>query len=62
MDAIEEEDFKADSSLSSGRLRRSLPRPTSDNEDMFRIKENVQRTLKDARRKLNDLRTEVDRK
>jgi hypothetical protein len=62
MDAIEEEDFDTDSMLSSARLRRSFPRHKSENEDMFEIKQNVTRTLKDARRKLNDLRSEVDRK
>ena len=62
MDAIEEEDFDADSRLSSTRSRRSLPRQKSGKEDMFEIKQNVTRTLKDARRKLNDLRSEVDRK
>ena len=62
MDAIEEEDFNTDSRLSSGRLRRSLPRQKSEKDDMFEIKQNVTRTLKDARRKLNDLRSEVDRK
>ena len=62
MDAIEEEDFDTDSRLSSTRLRRSFPRQKSETEDMFEIKQNVTRTLKDAKRKLNDLRTEVDRK
>ncbi len=62
MDAIEEEDFDTDSRLSCTRLRRSFPRQKSETEDMFEIKQNVTRTLKDAKRKLNDLRTEVDRK
>jgi hypothetical protein len=62
MDAIEEEDFDTDSRLSSARLQRSFPRQKSTKEDMFEIKQNVTRTLKDARRKLNDLRSEVDRK
>ncbi|XP_028393519.1 mirror-image polydactyly gene 1 protein-like [Dendronephthya gigantea] len=62
MDAIEEEDFHTDGKLSSARLRRSFPREKSQHEDMFEIKQNVTRTLKDARRKLNDLRSEVDRK
>ena len=62
MDAIEEEDFDADGRLSSARLGRSFPRQKSEKEDMFEIKQNVTRTLKDARRKLNDLKSEVDRK
>ena len=62
MDAIEEEDFDTDCGLSYGKLRRTVPRQKSEKEDMFEIKQNVTRTLKDARRKLNDLRSEVDRK
>lgn len=51
-----------DSGGNSVRLRRNLSRQASGSEDMVEIKNNVQRALKDARRKINDLRTEVDRK
>lgn len=62
MDAIEEEDFDLDSRRSSTRFRRSFPNQRSGRGDMLEIKQNVTRTLKDARRKLNDLRSEVEKK
>lgn len=62
MDAIQEEDFEMDSGGNHNRLRRNFSRQTSDADDMVQMKQNVQRALKDARKKINDLRNEVDRK
>ena len=60
MDAIQE-DFEYDSGVSS-RSRRHLARNSPDSSNMYEIKHNVEQALKDARRKINDLRHEVDRK
>ena len=62
MNAIQEEDLEMDNGGHNGRLRRDILRQSYDSDDMLQMKHNVQRALRGARRKIHDLRSEVDRK